>query len=405
MANYDSSLTGAQIENALTKINGLMSVANNGKILTVADGVITAKSAIEIQGGSIDPLTVTDNGTYTHAALGGYSPIVVNVPRSTRVEPITITENGTYNPTATADGFAPIVVNVSGSARPFAFLYVVYQATATSCTVSCGGNTMTAQGSSGFYMFYIPSAGTWTVTITNGVETYSKNVSITVQNSLYTVSVFFKSDANFIEKAQSYNCNVAEAYLNYTGNIIPTNQPSSSSSGIQNIEFTDGEYPFYAFQFGQNMSRQYTHMSSSTELTIGMRFRIPNLESGATYPIFSIGVDGYSRTNGLSIRIKNGYLSLASPSDSFVHDTSISISIDTWYTIAASFSNSYPYLQVYFNGTEVQNDFSSVTNHSPIKFHAYPWSDTGYGTMYYRGLFIAPSYLTAEQIQSIFDSY
>ena len=83
MANtyYDSQLTGEQIENALEAINGVIAPANNGKVLAISNGKIIARSVVW-PGGSpvIEPLSVTQNGTYTvPSGVDGYSPVTVNV--------------------------------------------------------------------------------------------------------------------------------------------------------------------------------------------------------------------------------------------------------------------------------------------------------------------------------------
>ena len=83
MANtyYDSTLSGAEIDSALKAIVGVIAPANNGKVLAISNGKIIARSVVW-PGGSpvIEPLSVTQNGTYTApSGVDGYSPITVNV--------------------------------------------------------------------------------------------------------------------------------------------------------------------------------------------------------------------------------------------------------------------------------------------------------------------------------------
>lgn len=93
MANtyYDSELTAEEIEEVLEAIKGILTPANNGKVLAISNGKLEARS-VQWGGGApvIEPLSVTQNGTYT-APLGvdGYSPVTVNV--SGGLTPITIT--------------------------------------------------------------------------------------------------------------------------------------------------------------------------------------------------------------------------------------------------------------------------------------------------------------------------
>ena len=67
----------------------------------------------------IQPLSVTENGTYTApTGVDGYSPVSVNVSSGPApvIEPITITENGIYTVSAGVDGYSPITVNVESGA-------------------------------------------------------------------------------------------------------------------------------------------------------------------------------------------------------------------------------------------------------------------------------------------------
>ena len=70
-------------------------------------------------------ITITSNGTYTHAGYDGYDEVTVNVPSSAPdIDPITITENGTYTATG-CDGYSPVTVNVSGGSIPQEYLDLV----------------------------------------------------------------------------------------------------------------------------------------------------------------------------------------------------------------------------------------------------------------------------------------
>lgn len=78
-----------------------------------------ASAIRSISGGSptINPLSVTENGTYAApTGVDGYSPVVVNVPTSANLGTKTITENGTYNASDDSlDGYSSVTVNVSES--------------------------------------------------------------------------------------------------------------------------------------------------------------------------------------------------------------------------------------------------------------------------------------------------
>ena len=83
MANtyYDSQLTAAEIEAVLEAIAGILTPANNGKVLAINNGKLEARS-VQWGGGApvIEALSVTANGTYTApTGIDGYSPVTVNV--------------------------------------------------------------------------------------------------------------------------------------------------------------------------------------------------------------------------------------------------------------------------------------------------------------------------------------
>lgn len=102
MANtyYDSQLTAEEIEEVLEAINGILTPANNGKVLAISNGKFEARS---VQwGGSeavVQPLSVTQNGTYSPpSGVDGYSPVTVNVSGIT----YTFADDGNGNITITA---------------------------------------------------------------------------------------------------------------------------------------------------------------------------------------------------------------------------------------------------------------------------------------------------------------
>jgi hypothetical protein len=166
MANthYDSQLTAEEIEQVLEAISGILTQANNGKVLAISNGKLEARS---VQWGSEATLVsknISANGDYNPASdnADGYSSVHVAVPNSYTtsdegkvvsngalvaqtarasqitqngtydttlndevtvnvsgggsavVRPLSVTQNGTYNPPSGVDGYAPVVVNVSG---------------------------------------------------------------------------------------------------------------------------------------------------------------------------------------------------------------------------------------------------------------------------------------------------
>ena len=65
----------------------------------------------------IEPLEVTENGTYeAPAGVDGYSPVTVEAPDPV-INKLEVTKNGTYAPQAGVDGYGPVVVNVPAVVR------------------------------------------------------------------------------------------------------------------------------------------------------------------------------------------------------------------------------------------------------------------------------------------------
>lgn len=86
----------------------------------------------------------------------------------------------------------------SSTEEAYAYIHVTYPSTATSCTASkIGGITLTAQGTSNgaqgelHYVFCVPESGTWNIEITNGATTKSDSCTITMQNQIDSVVLYF----------------------------------------------------------------------------------------------------------------------------------------------------------------------------------------------------------------------
>ena len=89
-----------------------LSVTENGEYTPPAG---TAYGPVSVSVGSVttETLTVTQNGTYNAPSGKAYDPVTVNVPQTT-VESLQITENGTYTAPA-GKAYSPITVNVPSS--------------------------------------------------------------------------------------------------------------------------------------------------------------------------------------------------------------------------------------------------------------------------------------------------
>jgi len=93
-------------------------ITSNGTTTITKDADYDGMTSVEITTNvpapapSLQDITITENGTYTHAGYDGYDEVNVNVPTTT-IEALSVTENGTYTaPSGTA--YSPVTVNVSG---------------------------------------------------------------------------------------------------------------------------------------------------------------------------------------------------------------------------------------------------------------------------------------------------
>lgn len=77
-----------------------------------------------------------------------------------------------------------------GAIAHIAIIGVTYPAGST-CTCTNGSKTFTAKDTSGQWIFYIPSVGTWTVKAVSGSKTASQAVSITAEGQVETVELAY----------------------------------------------------------------------------------------------------------------------------------------------------------------------------------------------------------------------
>lgn len=108
-----------QMEFKLTDNNGETIGKSTTVVTVVAESI--SDDGDDSGGGDtveVEPLNVTENGTYTAILGKAYSPVVVNVPQSggsdVTVEPLTITANGTYT-APSGKAYSPVTVNTPTS--------------------------------------------------------------------------------------------------------------------------------------------------------------------------------------------------------------------------------------------------------------------------------------------------
>lgn len=80
---------------------------------TKLDGYASLVDDIETM--TVDPISITSNGTYSAPSGHAYSPVTVSVPTFTpTIQSLSVTENGTYTAPSGVDGYSPVSVNVPG---------------------------------------------------------------------------------------------------------------------------------------------------------------------------------------------------------------------------------------------------------------------------------------------------
>lgn len=111
------------------------------------------------------------------------------------------------------------VVNAN-QATVYAAISVTYP-TGSVCTCSYDGRTLRARGASGHFIFAVPSAGSWVVTITDGAKTASRTVVISDQGQVEGIVLNYNY---YIYKA-------GDECVDLTGGWIADGFSVTSSSG------------------------------------------------------------------------------------------------------------------------------------------------------------------------------
>ena len=102
-------------------------------------------------------------------------------------------KGATAAPLSFPAGFVSAVNNIFTSSA-FGYIIASFPAAAASCTCSSGGTVLEADAAGlarGQFVFEVPAAGTWTVTISNGTDTKSESASITTAGQAEVVKLSF----------------------------------------------------------------------------------------------------------------------------------------------------------------------------------------------------------------------
>lgn len=145
-------------------------------------------------------------------------------------------KGATADPLSFPAGFVSAVNNIFTSSA-FGYIVANFPTTATSCTCSSGGTVLEADAAGlvrGQFVFEVPAAGTWTVTISNGTGTKSKSVSITAAGQAESVKLSFPlyilKDGALADGYTLVNRSGQSAAAVLTNGIIQLNNPSGTNN-------------------------------------------------------------------------------------------------------------------------------------------------------------------------------
>lgn len=136
--------------------------------------------------------------------------------------------------------------NSGSGGSAFAFIVVSYPIGST-CTCTNGTKTLRAKGTTGNFVFNIPSADTWTVSCTDGQHTSSKTVIITSEGQSESVTLLYRLyilKDGVIDSQFSWSKYGTTSFDVFSNGVIscssnPGNQGLSGSVFLPTIDATD----------------------------------------------------------------------------------------------------------------------------------------------------------------------
>lgn len=127
-----------------------------------------------------------------------------------------------------------MIIPVSGG-KLFAVIAVAYPAGST-CTCANGTKIYTAKDTIGQWIFRIPSAGTWTVTATDGTNTKTQEVSITAEQQAEKVTLAYWN-GELYDAGNQYT-NITGGWIRHsTGGTVTFNDDNIYLATLQDYSF------------------------------------------------------------------------------------------------------------------------------------------------------------------------
>ena len=122
------------------------------------------------------------------------------------------------------------IVRRGGMADAFAVIAVAYPEGSV-CTCSKGTKTLRAKDTSGYFLFLLPEAGTWTVSCTDGTKTKSQNVVIQWQYEAQWVQLTYE----YRIFTENVGAETAISKATSDTSMDPTNDPKIENDKIRFI--------------------------------------------------------------------------------------------------------------------------------------------------------------------------
>ena len=132
-----------------------------------------------------------------------------------------------------------IPVTISKGGNAFGYIVASFPTTAASCTCSNGGTVLQADAAGlarGQFVFEVPAAGTWTVTISNGTDTKSESASITTAGQAEKVTLAFWN-GELYDAGNQYT-NITGGWIRHgTGGTVTFNDDNIYLVTLQDYSF------------------------------------------------------------------------------------------------------------------------------------------------------------------------
>ena len=203
--------------------------------------------------------------------------------------------------------------NVGSSGKLFAVIAVTYPAGSV-CTCSNGTKTFTAKDTSGKALFNVPSAGTWTVSCTDGSKEKSVDVTITAAGQVESVNLSYALYLyNYGDKCEA----VTGGWKQYQYNGYGEGSWAYNSDNIfvNGVDVTNSATVVSMVSFDPNLLSQFSQLKYTVSSPQGAENKLcilPDMPS-SSLPLAYVDCNGVAGTYSISLdNISSGWPALFS---------------------------------------------------------------------------------------------